>query len=858
MEFGFPTPSFNASSLVALLSVLNSMPSCPTPNELRTLHDAKCGDAQRELLDEHVRSCVACQQVLAHMTAEIQPIAETLAGTNQPINPTAVWIAETLAAGVNRDQNELGTTPIAAGPMPRVPGYEVTDEIGRGGMGVVYRARHIALNRLVALKTIRSLADSQQLARFNTEAEALAQIQHPHIVQVFEIGNIDDTPFLTMEFVAGTTLEEAILAEPFTPVASAQCVEQLARAMFSAHQRGVLHRDLKPSNILLTEDGQPKITDFGLAKCMTNDSQMTVPETIMGTPSYMPPEQAQGRLEDVGPQSDIYSLGAILYELLTGRPPFRGSTPLDTVQQVVQRDPPSPRSLAPKIPRDLETICLKCLHKQAAGRYATAADLADDLRRFQLGEPIAARRIGPLGRGWRWCQRNRSLTLALAITFVVIAVGAAAVMWQRNQTNEARLATQQQYLRFTAEADEKFNLIEDLMQRIPEEQRAQDERLRSALNSYEQWLADEPSGEAARASYAAALFRVAEIRRRIGQYELAKTAYRRAISLYQELITASPDELEYRRGWVEAFNWLGESFRESGQPAEAITAYEEAIFGLEQVAKGSADDSRYMVDIARSHYNRALARIDLEQHADAEADLRLSIKILEELRGNEAPNDRARQSLARSHANLGILLRATQRSVEGYQQSLQATAIYQSLTDDKPGEPEYRLEQALALNNLANLLLADQRSGELGIEDLNEQASSVSEKSVGILSQLVQEYANVPQYRKELANSLNGLGAIRLAGKAFDAAERSWQSAAEELKSLVDQSPDVAEYYALLAQTTFNLAYLSHQQKRVEDRVKLLGEAIDLQRRAAALSPANVQFEKTLKSYEQTASRLNR
>ncbi|MBI2480937.1 MAG: serine/threonine protein kinase, partial [Planctomycetia bacterium] len=672
--------------------------------------------SQRESIQDHIRDCATCERLLA----------ESSLGTSDVVEATDVWFEETQVLSADQIYKAAEQKIEATGSLPQVPGYALLAEIGRGGMGVVYRARHLALNRIVALKTIRSaaLADPRQLARFKTEAESLAQIQHPHIVQVFEIGDVDGTPFLTMEFVAGRTLAEAILSGGFTPTQSARWVELLARAMWSAHQCGVLHRDLKPSNILLSEASEPKITDFGLAKCMTNDSQMTVAETIMGTPSYMPPEQAQGRLDEVGPRSDIYALGAILYELLTGRPPFRGSTPLETVQQVVAHDPPPPRQLAPKSPRDLETICLKCLRKQPADRYATAADLAD-----------------------------------------AIMTGVAVAVWQQHQTAKARAATQQQYDRFTAEADEKFSLIQDLMQRIPEDQRAQDDRLRSALTSYEKWLAEEPSGEAAQASYADALFRVAEIRRRIGQYEQAEPVYRRACDRYRQLLTTSPDHLAYRHGWAEALNWLGESFRESGRPAEAIATYEEAMAQLLQLAQRANDASLYQADIARSHYNRALARIDLQMHAEAEQDLRRSIDMLTAVTGASAESEPVRQSLARSHANLGILLRATERAAEGYQHYLQATAIYQSLTDRAPRKSEYRLERAVALNNLANLLYGDLRRQELGLSDGPEQASAAYETAINILRDLVREFANVPRYRKELANSLNGLGAVKLDAK---------------------------------------------------------------------------------------------
>jgi WD40 repeat protein len=308
-----------------------------------------------------------------------------------------------------------------------VPGYEILGELGRGGMGVVYKARQTHLGRLVALKMILAggHASPSDLNRFRTEAQAIARLQHPNIVAVHEVGEHEGRPFFSLEFCSGGSLDAQLDGTPLTACRAAALVQTLAQAMHVAHQAQVIHRDLKPANVLLAEDGTPKITDFGLARKLDDQGQ-TQSGSIMGTPSYMAPEQAEGKSKEMGPACDIYSLGAILYELLTGRPPFKAATPLDTVLQVVANEPVPPTQLQSKAPRDLETICLKCLEKNPSKRYASARDLADDLGRFLAGEPIQARPVGRLERAGKWVRRN-PVVAGLLATVVLVLVGAATV-----------------------------------------------------------------------------------------------------------------------------------------------------------------------------------------------------------------------------------------------------------------------------------------------------------------------------------------------------------------------------------------------------------------------------------------------
>lgn len=306
-----------------------------------------------------------------------------------------------------------GTSPRT---LPHVPGFEILEELGRGGMGVVYKARQTGLNRVVALKMILAggHAGPQELTRFRNEAEAVAQLHHENIVQVFESGEHDNIPYLVLEYLSGGNLASATPGQPRPPGEATALVEKLARAVHHAHQRGILHRDLKPGNVLLSDHGEPKLTDFGLAKRLDGEHGMTQSGAILGTPSYMAPEQAAAR-KDLTTAADVYSLGAILYELLVGWPPFRGSQPLDIVLQVMEQAPAPPRSLNRAIDPGLDRICSKCLEKAPADRYESAAALAEDLRRWQAGEALSVHPPGLLEQFTRWLRRN-----AVAAFWVIV------------------------------------------------------------------------------------------------------------------------------------------------------------------------------------------------------------------------------------------------------------------------------------------------------------------------------------------------------------------------------------------------------------------------------------------------------
>ncbi|MFI5457822.1 MAG: protein kinase [Isosphaerales bacterium] len=355
--------------------------------------------------------------------------------------PTAVGVDQVTALGEGLRAPE-GSPPDQPEPtrIRYFGDYEITREIARGGMGVVFRARQVSLNRTVALKMILAgqLANDTDVKRFYTEAEAAANLDHPGIVPIFEVGQHEGQHYFSMGFVEGQSLSQRLAEGPLPAREAAELIRRVSEAIEYAHQRGVIHRDLKPANILLDQNGNPRVTDFGLAKKVQGDSGLTGSGQIMGTPSYMPPEQAGGRRGDVGPAADVYALGATLYALVTGRPPFQAATAMDTVIQVISDEPVPPRRLNASIPRDLETICLKCLEKESGKRYPSAAALGEDLRRYLDGEPIVARPVTRFERALKWARRKPAIAALLGLVALVTALGLGGVLWQWREAVLAR------------------------------------------------------------------------------------------------------------------------------------------------------------------------------------------------------------------------------------------------------------------------------------------------------------------------------------------------------------------------------------------------------------------------------------
>ncbi|HTM55455.1 MAG TPA: protein kinase [Pirellulales bacterium] len=429
------------------------MSACPSDETLAVLLADGLAAPDRDALAEHVEGCAVCQKKLARLSEVSADPAWQRSADLEPLNETEQEIVRRLKRAWRSSppfRSDPGDTtvfrardaaaPPPTGEWPVVPGYEIVGVLGHGGMAVVFKALHLALQRVVALKMLKdwARAGEKELARFRAEADVIARLQHPNIVQIYDVGDVAGRPYFALEYIADGTLSQHLKGAPQPARLAAQFAEVLARAVQAAHTNGVVHRDLKPANILLVFDeatsarddkatrpqdaiaaegrlltAAPKIADFGVAKCVSGDSKaplagtgLTVTGDLLGTPSYMAPEQAAPTGPPVGPAADIYALGAILYELLTGRPPFKGATLFDTVLQVLHSEPVSVTSLQPTVPRDLETICHKCLRKEPRHRYPSASELADDLQKFLRGKSIKARPRGAVEKVWRWVREH--------------------------------------------------------------------------------------------------------------------------------------------------------------------------------------------------------------------------------------------------------------------------------------------------------------------------------------------------------------------------------------------------------------------------------------------------------------------
>jgi serine/threonine protein kinase/Flp pilus assembly protein TadD len=743
-----------------------------------------------------------------------------------------------------------------AAPWPAVAGYQILAELGRGGMGVVYQARQVALDRLVALKMIRggALAGPEQVARFRTEALTVARLHHPHIVQIHDVGEHDGGPFLALELLDGGSLAQKLDGTPLPPRRAAELIQTLAGAMHYAHECGIVHRDLKPANVLLSADGTAKITDFGLAKRLDDEAGLTGSGQLLGTPSYMAPEQARGKAAAVGAAADVYALGAILYECLTGRPPFLAETALETLEQVRDREPAAPHLLQPKVPRDLQTICLTCLHKEPRKRYASAQALLEDLRNFLGGLPIQARPIRPWERGLKWARRRPAAAALLAVTgasavaLVAVVLGYDAHLRQKNTDLAAGIVQIKHEQGRTRKALDMLSsaVIDEWLSRqkqlLPEHKKF----LEQALASYEELARDTGQDEASRAGVAGAHLRVGKIRLRLGQRAGAEAAYVRARDLYQQLAADFPGVPEYRQKLAASHTSLGVVLAVTGRVEDAERAYREALKLQQPLAADFPTVPEYRRDLAGSHNNLGVLLRGTGRVEEAERAYHDALKVHQQLAADFPTVPDYRQGLAGSHNNLGLLLKDTGRVEDAERAWRDALKVQQQLAADFPGVPDYRQGLAGSHNNLG-VLLAD--TGRI------EDAERAYRAALGVQQPLAADFPTVPEYRHYLATSHNNLGNLLRGTGRVEEAERAYHDALKVHQQLAADFPTVSDYQNELAGTLHNLADLLRKRKELGPARQLLEQAASHHEAALKANPRHPDYRKSFRDHRSTLVR---
>jgi serine/threonine-protein kinase len=461
-------------------------------------------------------------------------------------------------------------------------------------------------------------SDPRAISRFRTEMEAAARLKHANIVQIYEVGDCHGRAYCALEYVDGGSLEKTIAGTPLPARQAAALAETLAQAVDHAHQHGVIHRDLKPANVLLTADGIPKITDFGLAKQIEGDARQTQSGEILGTPSYMAPEQAEGKIREIGPPADVYASGAILYELLTGRPPFKGETLLETLEQVRSQEPVSPSQLQPKLPRDLCTICSKAMAKSPERRYARAGDLADDLRRFLDGKPIHARPVGQLERLWRWCRRNRAVATLITLVgglLLAVAIGSMLAALSINAAGqeaakraeaetEAKEKAEQNFQHAFDAVDKYFMLVSERKElRAHGLEAVRRDLLRKAQQFYEQFIRERGEDASLQEPLMIARYRLAVLTDEIDSPAAAIPLYQQALALADQVARAHPEVVIYQTNVARIHSALGSAFRTTGRLDEAEAAILAARDILEQLVQDHPTVALYRMHLARTLAN---------------------------------------------------------------------------------------------------------------------------------------------------------------------------------------------------------------------------------------------------------------
>jgi tetratricopeptide (TPR) repeat protein/tRNA A-37 threonylcarbamoyl transferase component Bud32 len=746
---------------------------------------------------------------------------------------------------------------------PRIPGLELMQSLGSGGMGVVFKARQVALDREVAVKFLRDAHrdDSARRERFLQEARAVARLKHPHLVQLYEFGELPaangttSQPYLVLEYVSGGSLSDLVRGSPQPPVDAARLVETLADAIHYAHQQGVIHRDLKPANVLLqrsdhaaerpslravlSADLCAKITDFGLAK-VQESSDLTHTGELLGTPSYMAPEQA-GKSTSITAAVDVYGLGAILYETLTGRAPFAAATIEATICLVRLEEPVPPRRLQPTVPRDLETICLKCLRKDPARRYATARDLADDLRNFCNGEPIRARPVGAGERVVGWCRRNPGVAVLVAALVLVFVTGTSGVLWQWQRASQNAVEAEQNALAFQRErdtarleqerAERRLQMIRERVGRLetvardllkkPGLYRTGQAVLEEALAFYKELLPEEGNDPRVRREAAKLFGQVAWIHSTLGQADKAAEAWERQAGLLSTLIESDPNSKELRFNLADILRWRANALRAYGRVDEARSSYARATELHEALLRESPDDPKRKIGLANTLLNSGGLLSRRDQRDEIDAMYRRVLDLQRSAVRAEPKNSQFKAELAIALGDLGDFMLETGQAARAEAALLEALEV-----DDQvlaSGQLKGSSDHYVARNwiSLGRVRMANGR-----IQD----AEKAYRKAVSILERTVREMPESAYRRMELGNALSGVADFLTnpgQGKEAEAIRRRVVNLFEKLHA---GFPEELQYRQYLVRAQLALVGLLWQLDRQSD-------ADEVYRQALALGP---------------------
>jgi tetratricopeptide (TPR) repeat protein/tRNA A-37 threonylcarbamoyl transferase component Bud32 len=670
-------------------------------------------------------------------------------------------------------------------------------------MGVVYKARQKGLNRTVALKMILSgpHASEDELRRFRAEAESAARLQHPNIVQIYEVGEQDGLAYFSLEYVEGGSLADRLAGAPLPPEDAARLSETLARAVQAAHERGVIHRDLKPANVLVagapdTPVGQltPKVTDFGLSKQMDAGSR-TRSGVVMGTPSYMAPEQAGGA-GAAGPATDVYALGAILYELLTGRPPFRAATALDTVLQVLSEEPVPPSRFQPKLPRDLETICLKCLQKEVPRRYASAAALADDLHRFLRGEPILARPVPAWERVLKWARRRptvASLTVLSAAALVaVLGVGLAynhRLKHANEQLGGALADADREHRRAQGHLHKALEAVDQMLTKVGDERLAdipefaglRQQLLEEALAFYHGFLREESDDPEVRRETGRASYRIANLYLMLGRTGEAEKACQEALELQEKLTADRPGQSEYAHDLAQTYAMLGHVYTMTARFERAGAAYGRAVEVDERLVRQYPDQLDYLEGLVRDQAIRGSFRTYLDPR-QAEADFRAAIAYGTRLLAGRPNSADSQCLLASVHGNLGMALANQKRFDDAEAELRKGETLLQPPGGTPPvSAKEYPATLALIRLNLGLLYAQASRPGP---------AEENLRQGIEGYEQLARKAPQYFPYRFYLWRGYPALAELSQRAGRWEQAEEAWEKAATLSGQIIRDYPD--------------------------------------------------------------------